>query len=58
MPAIWVPISSVALAVCAAQRLDLLGHYGETLGRPRRRAARLDGGIEGEQVGLFRDGGG
>jgi hypothetical protein len=52
IPAICVPISSVALAVCEV--LHLARHHGKpasSLTRPRR----LDGGVEREQVGLLGD---
>ena len=55
MPEICAPISSVALAVCDGQRLDLLRDDREALAGlagPRR----LDRRIERKQVGLLGDG--
>ena len=54
MPAICVPISSVALAVCAASALTSLGDHGEALAGLAG-ARRLDGGVERQQVGLLGD---
>ena len=51
---IWLPISSVALAVCGGERLDLGRNHRET---PSGLAGTrgLDGGVEREQVGLLGD---
>ncbi len=52
---IWLVISSVALAALRRQRLDLVGHDGKA---PARVAGpgRLDGRVQGQQIGLSRDG--
>ena len=50
------PISSVALAVCAASALTSLGDHGEALAGLAG-ARRLDRGVERQQVGLLGDGG-
>ena len=54
MPAICVPISSVALAVCAASALTSWRDDGEALAGLAG-ARRLDGGVERQQIGLLGD---
>ena len=49
-------MSSVALAVSCGQLLDLVRDDREALARLAG-ARRLDGRVEGEQVGLLGDGG-
>ena len=54
MPAIWVPISSVALAVWAASALTSWATTAKPLAGLAG-ARRLDGGVERQQVGLLGD---
>ena len=56
MPAIWLPISSVALAVCVASSLHLRRDHGKAAAGLAG-ARRLDGGVERQQIGLLGDGG-
>ena len=54
IPAIWLLISLVALAVCAASAFTSCA----TTAKPRPEfagARRLDGGVQRQQIGLLRD---